>query len=107
MSSQEQIIIPDTQQAIAEVSKDLISDIISLIDKAQHHVAREYNYAQVLLCWLIGRRIDQEILKSQRAAYGENIMEHISQELSLKYGKGYGVVNLSRMLKLSRLFPNQ
>ncbi|MBY0379622.1 MAG: PDDEXK nuclease domain-containing protein [Burkholderiales bacterium] len=107
MSSQKQIIITDTQQEIAESSKNLITDIIKLIDKAQHHVAREYNHAQVLLCWLIGKRIDQEILKYQRATYGENIMEHISQELTLKYGKGYGVVNLSRMLKFSRLFSDQ
>ena len=107
MSSQKQIIITDTQQEIAESSKNLITDIIKLIDKAQHHVAREYNNAQVLLCWLIGKRIDQEILKYQRATYGENIMEHISQELTLKYGKGYGVVNLSRMLKFSRLFSDQ
>ncbi len=107
MSSKQHIMIPDLEQSVFESSNNLIQDIIQLIDTAQNHVAREYNHAQVMLCWLIGGRIDKEILKYQRAAYGEKIMESVSQHLLLRYGKGYSIVNLSRMLKFSRIFPDQ
>jgi predicted nuclease of restriction endonuclease-like (RecB) superfamily len=89
-----------------EDSKKLIADIVTLIDTAQDHVAREYNSAQVTLCWMIGKRIDHEILQGDRAVYGQKIMSCVAQELSAKYGKGYGKVNLSRMLKFSKLFPD-
>lgn len=107
MSSEELLSSYSQEPSLVDLSKNLISQIENLINKAQSHVAREYNYAQVTLYWLIGQRINQEILNSQRAGYGEKIMGQISEELSLKYGKGYSQVNLSRMLKFAKMFPNQ
>ncbi len=83
----------------------LIKDISALIDKAKNHVAREYNSAQALLCWSIGKRIDEEILKSERAEYGEAIVASLSNHLALSYGKGYSRPNLFRMIKLAKSFP--
>ena len=58
----------------ADISINLFDDIIELIDDAKKHVAYEYNSTQALLCWLIGKRIDEEILKTERAEYGESIL---------------------------------
>ena len=58
----------------------LIKDISTLIDEARNHIAREYNSTQALLCWLIGKRIDDEILKSERAEYGETIVVTLSND---------------------------
>jgi predicted nuclease of restriction endonuclease-like (RecB) superfamily len=85
----------------------VISDIVEIIEKAHAHVAREYNTTHVLLCWLIGRRIDQEILKSERAEYGENVVISLSNHLSMKYGKGYSRPHIFRMIKFAKLFPDQ
>lgn len=52
----------------------LVKDIAKLIDEARYHVARDYNSTQALLCWLIGKRINEEILKTERAEYGEEIV---------------------------------
>lgn len=52
----------------------LFNDIANLINEARQHVAREYNSTQALLCWLIGKRIDEEVLKAERAEYGETII---------------------------------
>jgi len=52
----------------------LVKDISSLIEEARTHVAREYNSTQALLCWLIGKHIDEEFLNPERAEYGENIV---------------------------------
>ena len=48
----------------------LTKEISSLIDEARNHVAREYTSTQAVLCWLIGKRINEELLKFERAGYG-------------------------------------
>jgi predicted nuclease of restriction endonuclease-like (RecB) superfamily len=88
-------------------STALISDITKFIDEAKKHVAYEYNSTQALLCWLIGKRIDEEILKSERADYGESIIASLAEHLSLTYGKGYGRANLFRMIKFAKQFPDR
>lgn len=85
----------------------LAADIAQLIDEAKNHVAREYNATQALLCWLIGKRIDEEILKTERAEYGEAIVSALSGELTLIYGRGYSRPNLFRMIKFAKQFPNR
>jgi predicted nuclease of restriction endonuclease-like (RecB) superfamily len=92
----------DKQFAVS--ANTLIIDISNLIEKAQLKVAREYNFAHVELCWLIGRRIDHEILQSKRAHYGNQIIDHISIYLTVRYGRGYSRQTLFRMIKFSKLF---
>lgn len=85
----------------------LFNDIANLINEARQHVAREYNSTQALLCWLIGKRIDEEVLKAERAEYGETIIASLAKDLSLAYGKGYSRPNLFRMIKFAKQFPNR
>ncbi|MBY0272069.1 MAG: PDDEXK nuclease domain-containing protein [Alphaproteobacteria bacterium] len=95
------------QAPLIDPTKLLVDDISQLIEEARNHVAREYNSTQVVLCWLIGKRIDEEFLKSQRAEYGENIVVSLVSELSLKYGRGYSRPNIFRMIKFAKLFPDK
>ena len=85
----------------------LLKDISQLIEEAKAHVAREYNSTQVVLCWLIGKRIDEEILKTERAEYGETIVISLAHQLSAIYGRGYSRPNLFRMIKFAKLFPSR
>jgi predicted nuclease of restriction endonuclease-like (RecB) superfamily len=85
----------------------LVKDISVLIDEARTHIAHEYNTTQTLLCWLIGKRIDEEILKLERAEYGESIVISLANHLSLTYGKGYSRPNLFRMIKFAKQFPSR
>jgi predicted nuclease of restriction endonuclease-like (RecB) superfamily len=85
----------------------LVKDISTLIDEARIHIAHEYNSTQALLCWLIGKRIDEEFLKLERAEYGETIVISLSNHLSFTYGKGYSRPNLFRMIKFAKQFPNR
>jgi hypothetical protein len=73
----------------------LVKDISMLIDEARAHIAHEYNSTQALLCWLIGKRIDEEILKLERAEYGETVVISLANHLSFAYGKGYSRPNLT------------
>lgn len=85
----------------------LINDINILIKEARAHLAYEYNVTQTLLSWLIGKRIDEEILKLERAEYGESIVASLANHLSLTYGRGYSRPNLFRMIKFAKQFPNR
>jgi predicted nuclease of restriction endonuclease-like (RecB) superfamily len=91
----------------AELSINLLNDIIELIDDAKKYVACEYNSTQALLCWLIGKRIDEEILKTERAEYGESIVTSLAKKLTLIYGKGYSRPNLFRMIRFAKQFPDR
>lgn len=100
-------LTPKQDSKLLDTSKLLLNDISQLIEEARTHVAREYNSTQVLLCWLIGKRIDDEILKSERAEYGEAIVISLADELSLTYGKGYSRPSIFRMIKFAKLFPSR
>ena len=105
--SDKKISLKNTNTSTYNQPDILVKDISALIDEARNHVAREYNSTQALLCWLIGKRIDDEILKSGRAEYGEAIVISLATHLSLTYGKGYSRPNLFRMIKFAKLFPTR
>ena len=105
--SDKKISLKSTKASTYNQPDLLVKDISALIDEARNHVAREYNSTQALLCWLIGKRIDDEILKSGRAEYGETIVISLASHLSLTYGKGYSRPNLFRMIKFAKLFPTR
>lgn len=86
---------------------DLFHDIANLIEETRQYVAQEYNAAHTLLCWLIGTRINKEVLQSKRADYGEGIINALSTKLKLNYGKGYSRANLFRMIKFAKLYPDK
>ena len=38
---------------------------------------------------LLGMRIQHEVLKDQRAEYGEQVIQKLAKELTDKYGRGF------------------
>jgi predicted nuclease of restriction endonuclease-like (RecB) superfamily len=68
--------------------RELVADLRSLIESARGGIAQAVNSALVLLYWRIGHRIRTEILKSRRAAYGQEILSTVSKELVASYGNG-------------------
>ena len=107
MSDNTKMSKPNSDAMLHNSPDALIKDISTLIDEARNHIAHEYNSTQALLCWFIGKRIDEEILKSERAEYGETIVVSLSKHLALSYGKGYSRPNLFRMIKFAKAFPNR
>lgn len=107
MHKNKKIIKASPSVAKLNDTTSLIKDITRLIDEAKTHVAKEYNSTQALLCWLIGKRIDAEVLKTERAEYGEAIVTSLAEHLSLTYGRGYSRPNLFRMIKFAKSFPDR
>ncbi len=78
----------------------------AIIEQAKNEIATSVNSSLVLANWHIGHRINQEILKNERAEYGEEIIYKTSRALTLEYGRGYGLTNLFNMVKFSTIFPD-
>ena len=82
----------------------LINDIRELIENARTKLASSFNVGQTLLCWQIGRRVQNDVLKGRRAEYGKEILATVSQKLSREYGNGYSYTSLTRMVKFAETF---
>lgn len=90
-----------------KLSKKLLDNIIAHIESTKSHVASYANSALVTLYWNVGSLINDEILYNTRAEYGEQILLDLAQELMLLYGNGFDRPNLSRMVKFSKLYPQE
>ena len=86
------------------VSASLLTDIKSLIDIAKTRVAIKVNQEMTLLYWNIGKRIQEDILKSERAEYGEQIILTLSRHLLSEYGRGFSPRNITSMIHFYKCF---
>lgn len=81
-------------------NKDLVTSIVSLIDEARKRVAVTINSELTLLYWNIGKQINEDVLKNERAEYGKNLIPQLSILLSSIYGSGFNARNLQHFIKL-------
>lgn len=85
---------------------ELLDSIIGLIDQTRHFVAKTVNQELTLLYWKIGKTINDEILKNDRADYGKKLIKILSEELSHRYGSGFNKRNLHSFIKLNTIFQD-
>ncbi len=82
---------------LKENNKDrqYIFDIKKLLQQARQKAYTAINTAMIEVYWKIGRRIvDEEQKGEKRAAYGEEILQTLSKELTVEFGKGFSYANL-------------
>ena len=92
---------PDTNDA-----PKLLESIIGLIDQTRHIVAKTVNQELTLLYWNIGKTINDEILKNDRADYGKKLIPTLSLALTDKYGVGFNKRNLQSFIKLNTVIED-
>jgi predicted nuclease of restriction endonuclease-like (RecB) superfamily len=85
----------------------LFNDIKSLIDSARQRAAVAVNAELTLLYWQVGRRINSEILKGERAEYGKQVIVHLAGQLTGVYGKGWSQKQLLHCLRFAETFTNE
>jgi predicted nuclease of restriction endonuclease-like (RecB) superfamily len=85
---------------------DLVKEIALLIEETKNHVARVTNSTLTILFWQIGKRINDEILKNERAEYGKQILSSVSEQLEIKYGRNFEEKNLRRMIQFALEFSD-
>ena len=91
----------------AGLSLPLLGDIRALIEITRSRVAAAVNSELALLYWRIGRRIRQDILHDQRADYGQRVVDALSSELTVEYGKGFTPANLFHMVRFAEVYPDE
>src|SRR5258708_9953927 len=89
------------------ITQRLLADLRALIESTRGRVAQAVNASLVLLYWQVGRRIRQDILRSQRGEYGKQILSTLSKILSSEYGKGFDRSNLFHMVRFAEVFPDR
>ena len=82
----------------------LLGDIRSFIETSKVRVAKVLSNELTLLYWRIGRRIEDEVIKSNRAEYGKKIVENLSKRLTEEYGKGFSSKSLFHMIRFAQIF---
>ena len=90
-----------------EPKEILFIKIKQLIEKSKREVAVSVNATMSMLYWQIGKRINEEILKNDRAEYGKKIISKLSNQLEKEYGNSFSEKNLRRMIQFSEIFPKQ
>lgn len=83
----------------------IYNDIKELVINSRNHVYSVVNTEMLNLYWNIGKRIVNIQDGKNRAKYGENVLEKISEKLTTEFGKGFSIQNLRRIRQFYEHFP--
>ena len=99
--------LPMEDKGRDETKDELFFEIREIIERARSKVARSVNSTLVMMYWMIGKRINEEILKDKRADYGKRIVSTLSRLLTEECGKGFSRPNLQRMVRFSEMITKK
>ena len=86
----------------------LFDRVVLILEQARANVVRAVNSNMVTAYWLIGREIVLELQGGdERAEYGKQVIEKLSQELTRWYGSGYSVTTLLYFRKFYQAYANR
>ena len=83
----------------------LFQDACQIIEQAQKLAYRQVNETLIKRNWLLGLRINMDVLKTQRAEYGEQIVKTLARSLTLRYGEGFTKTNLYNYIGFYQKWP--
>jgi uncharacterized protein DUF1016 len=73
----------------------LLDRVVLILEQARTNVVRAVNSSMVTAYWLIGREIVLELQGGDdRAEYGKQVIENLSERLTHRYGKGFSAPTL-------------
>ena len=84
----------------------LFQDACQIIGQAQESAYRQVNETLIKRNWLLGLRIQHEVLKDKRAEYGEQVVKKLAQSLVERFGKGFQVANLYHFIAFYNYHPD-
>ena len=91
---------------ITDTLQPLVSEIGAVIQQARGVLVQQVNAAMVQSYWHIGRLIVEHEQQGQtRAAYGQQQLQYLSQQLTATFGKGFDTSNLRNMRQFFLAFP--
>ena len=99
----------DSENKNTEISTNIsvtYNAVRSYIITAQRQLYSAIDSAMVTAYWNIGRQLYEACGNNDRAAYGKQLLQHLSDKLTAEFGKGFDVRNLQMMRKFYLTFPN-
>lgn len=93
------------EKNIEPQSEHLFQDACAIIEQARALAFKAINDTLIKRNWLLGMRIQHEVLKDQRAEYGEQVVKNLAKELTELFGSGYSRNNLYRFISFHKSFP--
>ena len=85
---------------------DVLHGIVELLGAARRASARAVNVVMTTTYWEVGRRIVEfEQGGKQRAGYGDEIVTKLSEDLTARFGRGFGRANLYQMRAFYLAWP--
>ena len=92
---------------IQELSySELIASIGKTLEEGRSTALRAVNTSLVATNWRIGQHIVEfEQHGKERATYGDNLLNRLSQDLTLAYGKGFSRSNVAQIRQFYLRFP--
>lgn len=84
----------------------IYDEILNLIKTSKNNLYTAVNTELVMLYWNIGKIIKEEIIKLDRAEYGKRIVDYVSKQLTIEFGRGFSRPNLFRMIQFYEIYPN-
>ena len=85
----------------------IFEKVSEIINQSKQKVASTINTELVKLYWNIGKLVKTEILQNEKAEYGTQAVESLSNELVAEYGRGYSIRNLFNMIKFYEIFNDE
>lgn len=84
----------------------LFGDVAGLIDGARRRAAASVNSELVMLYWSVGKRVREDVLGGERAAYGQGVVRRLAEQLTERYGLGWSRRNIERMIHFAEWLPS-
>jgi predicted nuclease of restriction endonuclease-like (RecB) superfamily len=93
---------------ITPTGADLFERVASILEQARSNVVIAVNTQMVSAYWLIGREIVLELQGGEeRAEYGKQLLENLSQQINARFGSGYSLPNLQNFRKLYLVYKDR
>ena len=92
--SNDQLMINEANLTVNQKTYDAVRGYVVA---AQRQVNTAVNFAMVTAYWNIGKQIYEACGESERAEYGKQLLQFLSDKLTSEFGKGFDVSNLRNM----------
>jgi hypothetical protein len=97
-----------SKKEIVESKKynSFLKNLVIFLEQSRRQAAQVVNTVLTATYWETGRRIiEYEQHGKNRAAYGKELLKHISRDLNKRFGRGFSVDNLETMRLFYKAYP--
>lgn len=88
-------------------TQELYKNLKIIINEARVKAGRAVNAQMTQLYWHVGKRIQAEVLKFERAEYGKEVIKSVSKQLTSSFGRGWSTQQLHHCVRFAASFPDK